>query len=137
MEELYESEHVCNATKHFPVMLDFKYEKADLHEVMETRCQHLRNTQCNDLLKLLQKFEELFDVRLGAWKTYPGDFELKEYANTICLLPYQLPKVYEEILKNEIERLVLLGALSRWQIIQNEYPHPLVNLNLNQICCVF
>ena len=37
-------------------------------------------TQHNELLKLLQKFEELFDGTLGPWKTYPVDLELKEDA---------------------------------------------------------
>ena len=41
---------------------------------METQCQHLTMTQCNKLLKLLQKSEELFDGTLGTWKTDPVDF---------------------------------------------------------------
>ena len=65
------------------VILDAKYEKADLHKVMETHCQHLTMTQHNDLLKLLQKFEELFDGTLGTWKTDPVDFKLKEDAKSI------------------------------------------------------
>ena len=35
---------------------------------MENQRQHLTMTQCNKLLKLLQKFEELFDITLGPWK---------------------------------------------------------------------
>ena len=44
---------------------------------METQCQHLTTTQRNELLKLLHRFEELFDERLGTWKTDPVDFRLK------------------------------------------------------------
>ena len=51
---------------------------------MENQCQHLTVTQRNELLKLLQKFEELFDGTLGKWKTYPVDFGLKEDAKPIC-----------------------------------------------------
>ena len=40
-------------------------------------------TQRNELLKLLHKFEELFDGTLGTWKTYPADFKLKEDAKPI------------------------------------------------------
>ena len=54
VKELYESEHVPTATKTLRVILDAKYEKADLHKVMETYCQHFTMTQCNELLKLLQ-----------------------------------------------------------------------------------
>ena len=45
---------------------------------MENQCKHLTITQHKELLKLLQKFEELFDGTLGTWKTDPVDFELKE-----------------------------------------------------------
>ena len=111
VEEVYESEHVCTATKQLRVILDAKYEKADLHKVMETQCQNLTMTQHNDLLKLLQKFEEFFDETLGTWKIYPVDFELKEDSNSVCSRPYPVPKVHEEIFKKEFESLVLLGLL--------------------------
>ena len=35
---------------------------------MKNQCQHLPEKQHNELLKLLQKNEELFDVTLGTWK---------------------------------------------------------------------
>ena len=57
------------------VILDDKYEKADLHKVTETQCQHLTMTQRNDLLELLQKLEELFNGTLGTWEKYPVSFK--------------------------------------------------------------
>ena len=47
-EEVYESEHVRTATKQLHVILYEKYEKLDLHKVMETQCQHLTTTQRNE-----------------------------------------------------------------------------------------
>ena len=44
---------------------------------METQFQHTTIIKRNELLKLLQKFEELFDGILGTWKTYPLNFGLK------------------------------------------------------------
>ena len=41
------------------------------------QCYHLTEEQHNKLLKLLQIFEELFDGRLGTWKTNPVDFRLE------------------------------------------------------------
>ena len=41
---------------------------------METHCQHLKMTQHNNLLKLLQKIEELFNGTLGTWKIDPVKF---------------------------------------------------------------
>ena len=75
---------------------------------METQCQHLTMKQRNDLLKLLQTLEDLFDGTLGTWKTDPVDFELKEDTKPIFSLTYPLPKVHEEIFKKEVECLVLL-----------------------------
>ena len=78
---------------------------------MKNQCQNLTITQRNELLKLLQKSKEFFNGTLGTWKKYPVDFELKEDAKPICLLPYPLPKLHEEMLKKEVEHLVLLGVL--------------------------
>ena len=38
-----------------------------------------------DLLDLLMKFEDLFYVTLGIWKTSPVDFKFKEDATLVCL----------------------------------------------------
>ena len=38
---------------------------------MVNQCEHLTMTQCNELLKLLQKFEELFDGTLVTSETDP------------------------------------------------------------------
>ena len=78
---------------------------------METQCQHLTMIQFNELIKSLQIFRELFDEKIGTWKTDPLDFKLEEDAKPICLRPYPVPKVHEEMLKNEVERLFLLGVL--------------------------
>ena len=76
-EEVYELEHVHTTTKVVLAILDSKYEKADLHKVMETQCQHLTVTQRNELLKLSQKIEELFNRTFGTWKIDPLELELK------------------------------------------------------------
>ena len=84
-KEVYESEHVCNSTKRLRVIYDAKHEKSDLHKVMENQCQHLKMTQRNEFLKLLQKTEEFFDGTLGTWKIDTVEFKLKEDAQPICL----------------------------------------------------
>ena len=53
---------MCAATKLLRVVLDARYEKADINKVMETKCQHLTMTQQNNLLKLKHRSEELFEV---------------------------------------------------------------------------
>ena len=63
---------------------------------MKNQCQHLTEMQRNELLKLLQNFEALFDVALGTRKTDPVDFKLKEGMKPICSTPYPVPKVQGE-----------------------------------------
>ena len=65
VEKIYGSAHVCASTTLLRLILDAKYKKADLHKVMELKCQNLTMTQRNYLLKLLQKFEKLFDGTLS------------------------------------------------------------------------
>ena len=50
-------EQVCTYTKLLHVILDDKYEKEDLNKVIKNLCQHLTETEYNELLKLLQKFK--------------------------------------------------------------------------------
>ena len=78
---------------------------------MENQCQHLTMTQHNELLKWIQKLEELFNETLGTRKTDQVDFKLKEYSKPILLRSYPVPKLHEEIFKKEVECLVLLGFL--------------------------
>ena len=104
------------ATNLLLVISDAKYEKVDLNKVMVIRCQRLTMTQRNELLKLLQEFEEFFNGTLGTWKTDPVDSKLKEYVNPIFLRPYPVPKVHEEFFKNEVGCLILLVVL----VVEND-----------------
>ena len=80
--------------------LDAKYEKEDLHKVTKNQCQHLTVTQRNELLKLLQKYEYVFDWTLGTRETDPLESELKEDVEPICSWPYPVLNVHEEMIKN-------------------------------------
>ena len=40
-EKVYESEHVITSTKWLHVILDAKYKKLDLNNVVKNQCQHL------------------------------------------------------------------------------------------------
>ena len=62
-------------------ILDAKYEKTDLPQVVQDNCTHLYVTQQRHLLKLLQDFEELFDGTLGDWDTEPMNLKTKKVRN--------------------------------------------------------
>ena len=84
------------------MILDDKYEKSDLNKVMENQCQHMKEVQCKKLLKLLQKIEELFVGTLGTWKTDLVKSELNEDNKSMFWRPYPVPKVQEEVFKNNL-----------------------------------
>jgi hypothetical protein len=62
-------------TERIQSIIESKYCPADLTKIVE-ECTNLDNTEQKQLLKLLQKFEDLFDGTLGTWKTDPLDLEL-------------------------------------------------------------
>ena len=65
------------ATNRVTQILNAKYEKANLLEVIDINCKHLNIDQRNKLLRLLVQYEELFDGTLGDWKGESVSFELK------------------------------------------------------------
>ena len=48
---------------------------AYLNKDIGNQCQNLTEIQCNELLKLLQKFEYFLDETFGTWKIYPVYFK--------------------------------------------------------------
>ena len=44
-----------------------------LNKATKIQCHDLIEEQRNELLKLLQTFEDFFDVTIGIWKTDPVD----------------------------------------------------------------
>ena len=101
------------ATKRTVKILDANYEKADLPQVVKDNCTHLTEDQQQELLELLQDFEELFDGTLGDWKTEPVHLELKPDAKPYHGKAFPVPFIHKETLKKEVERLAEIGVLQR------------------------
>ena len=55
----------------------------------------------------------MFDGKLGTWKKYPLDFELKYDAKPIFSRPYPVMKLHIEMFKKEVEHVIILGFLER------------------------
>ena len=66
------------------------------------------------LLELLTEFEPLFDGTLGAWKTAPVAFQLKEGATPYHGRSFPIPHFHKETIMKVIKRLIDLGVLE-WQ----------------------
>ena len=55
--------------------------------------------------KLLIRYEDIFDRRLGERKTYPFDFELVNGAQPHSQSHYPVPHLYKQTFKKELDRL--------------------------------
>ena len=111
-EESYESDVVRNAMSRMARILDAKYKKADLKQIINN-CQHLTLDQCMDLYTILKKYEYLFDGTLGCWSTRLLDLTLKPGVTPYHAKPYPIPRVYEATTKKECARLEKLGILCK------------------------
>ena len=94
-------------------ILDLKYSQADLHQVVKD-IPDLDDPQRQQLLKVLQKFEPLFDGSLGCWNCTPVELELKDpNCKPVHAKPYPVPQSQEKKLKEEVERLVAAKVLRK------------------------
>ena len=93
------------ATQYVIQILDANYKKTDLQAVVNSCC-HLNSNEKEMLLELLTGFEPLFDRTLGAWRTTPVSFELKEGARPYHGRVFPIPKVHKETIMKEIKCLI-------------------------------
>ena len=85
-----EPEAVTQATARLTQILDAKYEKADLKQVVKD-VPELTAQEKSQLLKLLKAYEDLFDGTLGHWTGKPYNIKLKDDANPYYGRPYKVP----------------------------------------------
>ena len=96
--------NVEEASDRMKRILDAKYEKANLNLLVK-EATYLNKCEQDTLLKLLKKYESLFDGTLGKWIGRPYNVELREGVQPYYAKPYPIPKSYEMTLKLELERL--------------------------------
>jgi len=75
-----EPKSIEEATQRVVRILDANYKKADLQAIVNDNCTHLSSNDQKLLLELLTEFEPPLDGTLGAWRTTPVTFQLKEGA---------------------------------------------------------
>ena len=67
--------------------------------------------QQTNLLKLLQKYKELFDGTLGDFQTDPVGFDMNLGAKPYHGRAFPVPQAHKAVFKQEVDRLVGLGVL--------------------------
>ena len=85
------------------------------------------------MLKLLQKFKELFYGTLGTYKIDPVDSELKEDVNPICSRPSPIPKAHKKVFKKEVENLFLPRFRERSNDINWLKSNKMISKKLSQL----
>jgi len=107
-------------------IIDSKYCAADLQKIVD-ECTHLTQSERDKLLKLLQKFEHLFDGTLGTWKTEPIDLELKDpNVKLYHAKPYPVPFSQEKKLRAELERMCQYGIVRKNN--NSQWPCPMFTI---------
>ena len=94
-------------------ILDAHYEKANLDELVARECEHLSYDEQILLRRLLRKHESLFDGQLGHWKNEEYNLELKPGAVPYHARAYPIPKIHEQTLRKEVDRLCHIGVLRK------------------------
>ena len=108
-------------------IIESKYTPADLSKIVE-ECTHLEKGEQKQLLRLLQKYEDLFDGSLGTWKTAPIQLELKDpNVKPYHAKPYPVPHSQEQRLKDEIRRLCEYDVLRK--INNSEWACPMFTIS--------
>ena len=95
---------VRESTDRIKRILDATYEKADLEKIT-SECQHLNIEERESLLTPLTKYESLFDGSLGFWNHEEYDIELQPGVKPYHACAYPIPKIHEQTLRTEVERL--------------------------------
>jgi len=101
------------ANKQVIGILDAKYDKADLPEIVRTSCPHLMPSKRDMLPSLLLNYELLFDGTLGDWNRPPVSIKLKDGAKPYHGRPYPIPHIHKATIMKEIDRLVGIRVLKR------------------------
>ena len=87
----------------YKTILQAKYKKANLTKEVEDNCLQLNSSQHKQLIKLLTKFEKLFNCTLGTWKNTKYDIKLKPGVTPYHGRPYSIPQAYKQHLRVEVE----------------------------------
>jgi hypothetical protein len=66
----------------------------------------LNKRQQLSLLRLLQKYEALFDGMMGKWNTDPVNIELRKDAKPVSSRYYPVPKINKETFRKELLHVV-------------------------------
>ena len=117
-------------------MLDAKYKKANLKEIT-TKLKYLNSNKQHLLYRLLKKHENMFDGTLENYIGTEYKIELLEGAQPYHAKPFPIPKIYEEALRTEFNRLVSRAGLKRENNSKWAAPTFIIPKENKNLCFIF
>ena len=97
-EEWWESKHLLDATWRTRMILDSKDKKYNLSKIA-SYCKHLISDKHNIIYNVITKYELIFNVTIGTWKTKPVDIELHPWEKPYNSKPYPVPRARKAVFK--------------------------------------
>ena len=85
-------------------ILDAKYEKVDIEDLIKKHCSRLNKTQQIQLKEVLLKYDKLFDYMLEKHPGQPMHIDLQPNASPVYRRPYPVPQVHLATFKKELSR---------------------------------
>ncbi len=106
-----EPQSLVNELSRSTKILDAEYKPAILEDEIQM-CEKLNTEEQHQLLKLLPKYEHLFDGTLGEFNMAPISLQLQDQeSKPVHARPYTVPRAVEQQLRKEIAKLVDIGVL--------------------------
>jgi hypothetical protein len=90
-------------------MIDAKYAKVDPVKIAKMQT-HLCSSQQNDLIKLLLKYNKLFEGTLGMYPHHKLHLTLQKGAIPVHHKAFRVPHIHTEVFKKVLQHLM------NWQI---------------------
>jgi hypothetical protein len=109
---IHDSPCLEEAAERIKRILDAKYEPANLEEIVANH-DHLSDEEKEGLYSLLKKYESLFDGSLGTWKGEDYNIELRSDATPYHARTFPIPRIHEQTLRHEVNRLYKIGVLKK------------------------
>ena len=112
-EYVLEPTRALQATDRMQQILDLNSESTTQIEKWIDSINHINIEEKDFLYNIMKECEEVFSGGLGTWKCTPIDIELKDDITPYASRPFPVPKIYEEKLKNQINKFLDLDILVR------------------------
>ena len=95
---------------HSTKILDVKYEKVDINDVVNEQ-KYFNKSQKQKLIKVLEKYDTLFDGGLGHYTQSKIHIDLDPTVEPNHFKPYPIPNIHLPTFKKELDHLVDIGVL--------------------------